>query len=72
MNAIELFVFRWRNKQDLDCFIDETSALLDKKQLNEIYKIATDEPYSFLYIKLNSKEINNMFYINFNKTFKVR
>ena len=28
-----------------------------------------DAPYSFFYINLNSKDINNMFYVRFEKSF---
>ena len=62
-NASELYVFRLRNNQDLTTFIDETSALIDKQTLLEMYKLATREAYSFLYIKLTAKDINDMFYI---------
>ena len=67
VNATELFVFRLRNYQDLSLFIEEISALIDKKSLMEIYRIATDEPYSFLYVKLNEKKRNDMFYIRYDK-----
>ena len=67
VNAIELFVFRLRNYQDLQMFIDEVSALIDKKSLMEIYSLATTEAYSFLYVKLNEKIRNNMFMVNFSK-----
>ena len=65
VNASELFVFRLRNNQDLQTFIDEVSALIDKQTLLEMYKLATREAYSFLYIKLTAKDINDMFYIKF-------
>ena len=65
VNASELFFFRLRNNQDLQTFIDEVSALIDKSTLLEMYKIATKEAYSFLYIKLTAKDINDMFYIKF-------
>ena len=47
MNARELFDYRLRNYEDLETFIDEVSAVADKKTLLQIYKIATDEPYYF-------------------------
>ena len=65
VNASELFVFRLRNNQDLQTFIDEVSALVDKQTLLEMYKMATKQPYSFLYIKLTAKDSNDMFYIKF-------
>ena len=56
VNATELFVFRLRNYQDLQLFLEEISALIDKKTLMELYQLATAEAYSFLYVKLNEKK----------------
>ena len=69
VNAIELYSFRLRNSGDLEALIEEISALASKKELLEIYEAATKEPYSFLYIKLNAKDKNHMFYQNFSKRF---
>ena len=71
VNASELFVFRLRNNQDLQTFIDEVSALVDKQTLLEMYKLATKEAFSFLYIKLTAKDINDMFYIKFGQKIMV-
>ena len=62
VTAIELYVYRLRNMKDLDTFIDEVSAVLDKKNLLEVYHIATYEPYSYLYVKLTAKNRDEMFY----------
>ena len=67
VNATELFVFRLRNYKDLETFIEEVSALIDKKSLMQIYNLATAEPYSFLYVKLNEKKRNDMFYVRYDK-----
>ena len=67
VNASELFIFRLRNNQDLQTFLDEVSALIDKSTLLEIYKIVTKEAYSFVYVKLTAKDINDRFYIKFGK-----
>ena len=67
VNATELYVYRLRNNKDLESFIDEVSAVLDKKTLLELYNIATSKPYSFLYVKLTAKNKNEMFYQNFDK-----
>ena len=72
VNATELYVYRLRNMKDLDTFIDEVSAVLDKQSLLEIYHMATSEPYSFLYAKLTAKDNNDMFYQNLNQRFKNR
>jgi hypothetical protein len=67
VNATSLFVYRLRNYRDLESFIEEVSAVVDKKTLLELYNIATSEPYSFLYVNLVAKNKNDMFYIRFDK-----
>ena len=67
VNATELYVFRLRNYRDLETFIEEVSALIDKKSLMEIYNLATSEPYSFLYVKLTAKKKDDIFMVKFNK-----
>ena len=42
-----------------------TKPLYDKKTLLEMYKVATEEPYSFLYVKLTAKKKEGMFYKRF-------
>ncbi|MFM7982719.1 MAG: hypothetical protein ACKPKO_25690, partial [Candidatus Fonsibacter sp.] len=67
VNATELFVYRLRTMKDLDTFIDEVSAVMDKKTLLDLYHTVTSEPYSFLNVKLTAKNKNEMFYPNFDK-----
>ena len=62
VNATELYVYTLSKTQDLDSFIDEVSAVLDKKSFLELYHIATSEPYSFLHVKLTASDQNAMFY----------
>ena len=52
-------------------FLEELSALYDKKTLLALYQFATDAPFSFLYVKLNAQNRNNMFYMNLNKKLSV-
>ena len=59
VNATELYIYRLRNYKDLEAFIDEVSAIADKKILLDIYKLATAEPYSFLYVNLRAKKLND-------------
>ena len=42
-------------------------SVMDKKTLLKVYQETTKEPYSFLYVKLTAKTIEDMFYSNFNK-----
>ena len=67
VNATNLYVFRLRNGGDLEALIDELNALTDKKTLLQLYNMATAEPYSFLFIKLNAKKLNDMFYVRYEK-----
>ena len=71
LNASSLYIFKLKNQSELDAFIEESSALVDKKTLLEMYKEAVKEPYSFLYININSKDINRTFYIRFEKEFQL-
>ena len=47
------------------------AALTDKKIIHNIYKQATAEPYAFLYVNLTAKDINKMFWTNFDKQITV-
>ena len=67
VNATELFVYRLRNYKDLETFIDEVSAVYDKKTLLQLYNTATSEPHAFLYVKLTAKKKDDMFYMNFDR-----
>ena len=66
-NLTHLFVFRLRNYADLEGWIEEFSAVYDKKTLHQLYRIATDAPHSFLYINLMEKDKTKMFTMNFTK-----
>jgi hypothetical protein len=70
VNASDLYVFRLRNYSDLQAFLDEVSAIAPKDVILEMYKMATDEAYSFLTVKLTSKDKNSIFMIRFDKQLK--
>ena len=65
VNATELYVYRLRNYKDLETFIGEVSAVYDKKTLMVLYNAVTEEPFSFLFVKLTSKTKDDMFYKRF-------
>ena len=71
INATELFVYRLRNYKDLETFIDEVSAVYDKKTLLQLYNTATSEPHSFLYVKLTAKKKDDMFYMKFDRRLEI-
>ena len=66
-NITDLYVFRLRNMADLQAIIEEVAAVYDTKTLHTLYRIATEQPYSFLYVKLTAKDVDDMFYRRFGK-----
>ena len=64
---MHLFVFRLRNAADLEAWIEELTAVYEKKTLHQVYTLATEAAHSFLYIKLVQKDKTKIFYIQFSK-----
>ena len=60
-----LFVFRLRSQAELDAVLEEVSATYDKKTVAGFYREATEEPFSFLYIRLEAKKVEDMFWERF-------
>ena len=67
VNASDLYVFRLRNYSDLQAFLEEVSAIAPKDVILQMYNLAIDEPYSFLSVKLTSKDKSKLFMIRFDK-----
>ena len=73
VNASSLYIFRLKNISELMSFIEENAAIVDKDKLLEMYHTAINHsPYSFFFVNLNSKDVNSMFYINFEKRFTIK
>ena len=69
LNSSSLYIVKLKNVS----FIEENSAIVDKEQLLNMYhKAVDDKPYSFFYVNMNSKDVNNMFYVRFEKAFKIK
>lgn len=62
-HTIELHIYRLRHHAAFDPIIEEVIPIYDKKTLYQWYRMATDEPYSSVYITLASRYINVMFYV---------
>ena len=60
-----LFVFRLRSHLELEAVLKEVSATCDKKTIAGFYREATEEPYKFLYIRLEAKNPEDMFWERF-------
>ena len=53
LNTSSLYIFKLKNMSEVDTFIMEQSALVDKQTLMKIYQMAVnDQPFSFLFVKL--------------------
>ena len=50
---------------------DMNSLHQAKQLLLEIYNLATEEPYSFLYVNLMEPDINTMFMVRFEKYIQI-
>ena len=55
VNATSLCIFRLRSEAELLAIVEEISAVLPKKRIIELLREATEEPYSFLYVRLDAK-----------------
>ncbi len=61
VNATSPIVYRLRNNRELESFLEEVSGLDGKKELLTIYKVATEEEFSFLYVNLSARKVSEMF-----------
>ena len=55
-NMTHLFIYRLRSYNDLESFVEELSAIYDKKTLLQIYHGAVSEEYSFVHVNLMGKD----------------
>ena len=63
--ATHTFTFRLRSFQDLQIWLDENSAIYDKKTLLKMYHMCVDQPFGFIYINLSSQDRGEMFWFKF-------
>ena len=71
LNTSSLYIFKLKNMAEVDAFVQEQSALVDKKTVYDIYKLATEEPYSFLFVKLREADVNKIFMIRLEKAIHI-
>ena len=67
VNATCLCVYRLSNNKDLECFFDELAGTVGRKELLEMYELASREPSRFVYINLvgpNQIKFNQKLQIN--------
>ena len=80
-NSRQLIFFKLRNYKEVESVLDELAGVLNsnkampdmkslhqaKQLLLEIYNVATEEPFSFLFVNLMQPDINKMFMVRFEK-----
>ena len=64
-NARCMCVWRLRNHKEIMTLCEELSGIYDQQTLLEMYRAATADPYSFLFIRLDAKTRQEMFYLRF-------
>ena len=63
LNLAGMALSRLRSMHDLESFLSEYSALgIDKKELMAMYRVATKDQYSFLYVNLLARDLAQMFF----------
>ena len=68
LNSSSLYIFKLKNIAEVDAFVQEQSALVDKNTVYQIYQLATeDKPYSFLFVKLRESDVKKIFMIRMEK-----
>jgi hypothetical protein len=55
-------IWRLRNHKEVETLREE---LYDKNTLLDLYRTATAEPFSFMFVRLDAKTRETMFYLRF-------
>ena len=64
-NCRAMCVWRLRNAKEVAVLCEELSGVYDAQTLLEMYRQATAEPFSFMFIRLDAKTRETMFYLRF-------
>ena len=62
-----LAIWRLRNYREIETICEELSGIYSKDEIMELYKHATAEAFSFLFVRLDAKTRDNMFWLRFEK-----
>ena len=60
-------IWRLRNQKEIETTCEELSGIYSKDEIMELYKYATAEPFSFLFVRLDAKTRQDMFWLRFEK-----
>ncbi len=58
-------VWRLRNYKEVQTLCEELSGVYDTQTLMDLYRTATEDPYSFMFIRLDAKTRRDMFWLRF-------
>jgi len=58
-------IWRLRNHKEVETLCEELSGVYDKNTLMDMYQVATEEPYSFMFVRLDAKTRRDMFWLRF-------
>ena len=64
-NCRRMCVWRLRNAKEVETLCEELSGVYDKNTLLEMYREATAEPFSFMFVRLDAKTRETMFFLRF-------
>ena len=64
-NARCMCVWRLRNHKEIETLCEELSGVYDAKTIMSLYKHATAEAFSFLFVRLDAKTRRDMFWLRF-------
>ena len=68
-NATGLLAFKVRSQKKYETIESEVIALVYQHTFRKIWEDATSKPYSFLFIRLNAKSLNETFMRRFEHHF---
>ena len=60
-----MVVWRLRNHKEVETLCEELSGVYDAKTIMELYKYATADPFSFMFVRLDAKTRRDMFWLRF-------
>ena len=72
VNVQFMLVWRLRNRMELQSLLEEISAVYDIKTLEQMYQLATNDPYSFWYILFTARRKEDMFFLRFEQKMVLR
>ena len=58
-------VWRLRNHKEVETLCEELSGVYDARTIMELYKYATADPFSFMFVRLDAKTRRDMFWLRF-------